>query len=126
MANPNQQQRSQTSQAAPKEPEKKPEGAVFTYVGSGSAPSRKVNIIGKQDFYLGKATEVTDAEVLAKVKHNPTFVEGEVSPEELVELHDKKAKREALVASRNAKLQAEEKKRNGAFAAKGEKDEGEE
>lgn len=74
----------------PKEATKtKSKGRVYTYVGGGEASPNVINFMGRQQFTRGKAAEVTDPQVLAKVAGNPTFVEGEV---ELEELHDYDAK----------------------------------
>ena len=67
---------------------------VYTYVGGGESSPHIINFMGRQKFVRGKATEVTDPEVLAKINGCPTFVEGEVDQEELFE-YDEKAKQEA-------------------------------
>lgn len=59
------------------------DGIVYTYVGAGTEPPVKINFMGKQVFIRGKATTVTNAEVLAKLKGHPCFVEGEVDQEDL-------------------------------------------
>lgn len=69
--------------------------AIYTYVGGGEDSPRVIEFMqGKQRFVRGKATEVTDPEVLAKLKNHPCFVEGEVDMEELHE-YDEKATAEA-------------------------------
>lgn len=70
-------------------------GQVFTYVGGGEDSPNVIEFMGgKQRFVRGKATEVTDPEVLRKVLGNPTFIEGEVDEEDLHE-YDQTAKQEA-------------------------------
>lgn len=67
---------------------------VFTYVGGGTDSPQVINFMGKQKFVRGQLTEVTDPEVLAKIKYNPSFINGEVSQEELYEM-DKDAVKKA-------------------------------
>ena len=76
------------------ETEEKPDGPVYTYVGGGEDSPRVINFMGRQKFVRGKATVITDDTVLAKVKNNPTFVQGEVDQEELHD-YDEKARKEA-------------------------------
>lgn len=56
---------------------------VFTYVGQGEDPPRKINFMGRQEFVRGRATEVVDELVLDRISKNPCFVEGEVDMEDL-------------------------------------------
>lgn len=58
---------------------------IFTYVGAGEDPPRKINFLGLQEFIRGKAVEVTHPTVLGKLQGHPCFVEGEV---EMEDLHD--------------------------------------
>src|SRR3990167_1394176 len=61
---------------------------VYTYIGKGEDPPRKINFMGLQEFTRGKAVEVTDQIALGKLKTHPCFVEGEV---EMEDLHDQDA-----------------------------------
>lgn len=56
---------------------------IYTYVGAGAGSPQIINFMGKQKFIRGKATEVTDPEVLSKIQGVPTFMEGEVDVETL-------------------------------------------
>lgn len=79
---------------------------IFTYVGGGEDSPRVIDFMGKQRFVRGQATEVTDPEVLKKIKGVPTFVDGEVDEEELHE-YDLKAKAETDARRKaDKKLQA--------------------
>lgn len=60
-----------------------PKGKLFTYIGAGEDPPRKINFMGIQEFVRGKAVEVSDKLVLSKLKAHPCFVEGEVEMEKL-------------------------------------------
>lgn len=83
-------------------PEREPEPVVnekktkivFTYVGGGEDSPRVINFMGRQRFVRGQPTEVTDQELLSKIRGCPTFVEGTVDEEELHD-YDIKAKAEA-------------------------------
>lgn len=76
-------------------PKSKSKGVViYTYVGGGESSPNVIQFMGIQKFVRGKATEVTDPVVLAKLKGHPTFVEGEVEMEDLHE-YDETAKTEA-------------------------------
>lgn len=68
--------------------------AIYTYVGGGEDSPRRIHYMGKQHFVRGVATEVTELEVLKKIKNNPVFTEGEVDPSELDE-YDQIAVKEA-------------------------------
>lgn len=102
--------------------DKKPEGRIFTFVDRGSTPVRRVKIHGKQDFHLGKATEVTDPEVLAAVMNNPCFVEGEVDPDEMLARQETAEGEEAKVRLRDKQIAKTEKARNSKFRGEEEKD----
>lgn len=69
-------------------------GKAFTYVGGGEDSPRTINFMGLQQFTRGKAVEVTHPDVLAKLQDHPTFVEGEISLDELDE-YDATAKTDA-------------------------------
>jgi len=66
----------------------KSEENIFTYVGAGETSPVKINFMGKQTFIRGRATEVTDPIVLAKVVNNQCFVRGEVELEDLQDIED--------------------------------------
>lgn len=89
---------------------------IFTYVGGGEDSPQVIDFMGKQKFVRGKAVEVTDASVLAKIDGHHCFVRGEVDPETLYE-NDLEAK-EAADAQRNrdARMQATIVKRNKKWA----------
>lgn len=67
---------------------------IYTYVGGGESSPSAIKFMGKQNFLIGKATEVSDPEVLAKLKGHPCFVEGEADQDALVE-KELEAKEEA-------------------------------
>lgn len=67
---------------------------VFTYIGHGEGSPSVINFMGKQKFIRGKATEVSDPELLAKLPGIKTFVEGEVDAEVLHQI-DTEAKEAA-------------------------------
>lgn len=64
-------------------------GNDYTYIGGGESAPAITNFMGKQVFRLGELTKVTDPDVLAKIKGNPTFRKGAVSAEEIYELNKK-------------------------------------
>lgn len=68
---------------------KKEKGRVFTYIGGGEDAPRVTKFMGIQEFILGRPTEVTNEQVLRKIVGNPTFVEGEMSVEEIHKLEEK-------------------------------------
>lgn len=86
----------------------KEKGKVFTYVGGGEDSPRVINFMGRQKFVRGQATEVTDPKLLAKIVGCPTFVEGEVDPEDLHNYDEE----EKLAADKKRK---EDKKIDAAF-----------
>ena len=61
---------------------------IYTYVGGGESSPIKIKFMGKQEFIRGRATEVTDPIILAKIINNHCFIKGEVKPEALEELQD--------------------------------------
>lgn len=69
-------------------------GNVYTYIGGGESSPERIDFMGRQRFTRGKATEVTDPVVLAKVKVNPCFVNGEV-PDDVIFDMDEKASQKA-------------------------------
>lgn len=81
---------------------------VFTYVGGGESSPQVINFMGRQKFVRGRAEEVTDEKLLAKIVNNPSFVRGEVEPEDLQELEDSGI----AVANKNREV---DKKMNEAF-----------
>ncbi len=62
-------------------------GNDYTYIGGGESAPAITNFMDKQVFRLGELTKVTDPEVLAKIKGNPTFRKGHVTTEEIFELN---------------------------------------
>lgn len=74
-----------------KETKGKKDGEVFTYVGKGEESPNRINFMGKQEFVRGRPTEVTDPDVLRKIRGNPTFVEGEADAELLQQIEDEGA-----------------------------------
>lgn len=58
---------------------------VYTYIGQGDKPPHMIKFMGKQVFVRGDPVEVTDPEVLAKVKINPCFTNDKVDKEKLYE-----------------------------------------
>ncbi len=77
----------------------------YTYIGGGTSAPAITNFMGKQVFILGELTKVTDPEVLAKIRNNPTFRKGKVSAEEIYEANEKVAKIAQEQADENVKLQ---------------------
>ncbi len=97
----------------------KSEGPIYTYIGKGEDSPRVINFMGKQKFIRGQATEVTDPEVLRKVKDNPTFVEGEADQETLHEI-DEQARLEAEEQRlKDARTNAAAQRKNNKWAGKG-------
>lgn len=76
---------------------------IFTYVGKGESSPQKIKFMGRQDFVRGRATEVTDPVLLAKVVNNPCFIQGEVDPETLQGIEDDGIEK----AARNRKIDRE-------------------
>lgn len=70
------------------------EGRTFTYIGAGEDSPRVINFMGKQRFVRGDETEVFDPDLIAKLKDNPTFVEGKADQEVLHRI-DEEGKTEA-------------------------------
>jgi hypothetical protein len=118
MANPNEKPQQRPQDPYPKQPD----GKVFTFIDRGAHPVRKVSILKKQDFHLGKATTVTDPDVLKMVTGHPCFVEGEVDADELLAKQATAEGEEARKRQRDAKINAAEKARNAKFAAKDDKE----
>ena len=54
----------------------------FTYVGDGNQSPAEIHFMGREKFKLNVAKEVTDEELIAKLKGNPCFVEGEVEQDD--------------------------------------------
>jgi hypothetical protein len=87
-------------------------GAVYTYVGKGEGSPSIINLMGKQQFVRGKAQEVTDPEILAKIDGMSTFVKGEADQETLFKI-DEEAKAAADAQRKaDATLNAEVTKRH--------------
>lgn len=63
-------------------------GTVYTYVGKGESSPQRINFIGRQEFVRGRAVEVTDELVLAKIENNPTFIKGEADAELIQAIDD--------------------------------------
>lgn len=70
---------------------KKPSKNVFTYVGGGETSPHRINFMGLQEFVKGRAVEVTNPKILAKLVGNPTFVQGEVDQETIQSIEDEGA-----------------------------------
>ena len=83
----------------------------YTYVGGGEDSPRVINFMGLQKFVRGQLTEVTDPDVLKKLKNHPCFVPYEIEQEALHE-----ADEEAKVAAENQRK--EDQKINAAFHRK--------
>jgi hypothetical protein len=83
----------------------------FTYVGGGEDSPRVINFMGLQKFVRGQFTEVTNPEVLAKIKNNQCFVNYEVDETSIYEA-DEDAK---LEADRQRKI---DQKTNAAYMKK--------
>lgn len=67
---------------------------IWTYIGKGDEPPHMINFMGMQKFIRGAATEVSNPLVIAKLKTNPCFVEGEYDSDLMFEndvLEKKKA-----------------------------------
>lgn len=62
------------------------EGVVYTYIGRGATPPRRINFMGKQQFTRFKAVEVTDPDVLKKLENHACFYQGELTEEQREEL----------------------------------------
>lgn len=93
--------------------EKKSAGKVITYIGSGDTPPYMINFMGRQKFMRGKAVEVTDPVVLAKIKDNASFIEGELEDESVLFENDEEAAAHAkAMRDRDAEMQKEADKRN--------------
>lgn len=88
-------------------------GRVFTYIGQGEDPPRKINFMGVQEFVRGKAVEITDPAVLRKVKSNPAFKEGEVDMEALHAQDEEAAKKADRRRAVEKKIQAAYFKKHG-------------
>ncbi len=57
---------------------------IYTYIGGGADAPQLTNFMDKQEFMIGEETEVTDTELLAKLKNNQCFVEGKVDRREII------------------------------------------
>ena len=86
---------------------------VFTYVGGGEDSPRRIKFMGLQTFIRGEATEVTNEIVLAKVKVNPCFVEGEVDIEDLADADEDAAAAANAQRAEDKRIDAAYKKRHG-------------
>ena len=88
------------------------EGAIYTYIGSGDVSPATINYMGLQNFALGHPVKVTNPAVLAKIKNNKCFAQGEVSMDEIISnQEDAKMVVEQKVAL-NRKIQAAEEREN--------------
>ena len=69
----------------PKSPTK-----VYTYIGAGEDSPQVIKFMGQISFMRGRPVKVEDnpsnARLLSKIKECPTFIEGVVEPEEIVNL----------------------------------------
>lgn len=87
--------------------------AVFTYVGKGEDPPRKIDFCGQQEFIRGKATKVTNKLILAKLISHPCFVQGEVDMESLHSQDELAAKKAAAQRQEDLRVNAAFTKRHG-------------
>lgn len=85
--------------------------AKYTYIGGGEDAPQMTNFMGLQEFIIGEETEVTNQTVLAKIRSNPTFVEGTVERKKIF-TDAKQAKEKADAQRTDDKIvDAREKKR---------------
>lgn len=76
---------------------------IYTYVGKGESSPKRINFMGRQEFIIGRPAEVTDPNVLAKIKGNPTFIQGEADPELLQDIEDEGT----AIADKNRSIDAQ-------------------
>lgn len=112
----NNQQANKPAQAeAPKTP--KVEGEVYTYIGGGTDSPQLTTLKGvdgfEQKFVRGKATPVSDKEILRKIVKNPTFKKGAVEQEVLFEMDEKAARHDASIRDRALRMDTRFKKKHG-------------
>lgn len=69
-------------------------GDTYTYVGAGEDSPGIIKFMGLQVFQRGKETKVSNPVVLDKIRNNPSFIKGSITPEDLYE-RDEKAKKAA-------------------------------
>lgn len=105
------------------EVEKKAEGELYTYVGAGEAPPRRIHFMGKQVFTRGVATAVSNPDVLAKLPGHPCFVKGEVSMDDLHDADEEANKDADKQRQKDARLNATVKKNMAQWGKKGEAEE---
>ena len=76
---------------------------TYTYIGGGESSPEVINFMGKQEFVLGEETEVTNMDVLKKIKGNMSFVKGSVERAVISE-QKKEAKKKADARREDDKL----------------------
>lgn len=89
---------------------------IFTYVGAGDEPPHMINFMGRQVFVRGKPTEVTDLELLLKVRGHKCFVEGDADVEKMHENDVKEAERANQTRLHDQQMQAAAERQNRSAA----------
>lgn len=85
---------------------------VYTYIGRGEDSPLVIDFMGKQRFVRGKAAEVTNPDVLAKIARHPCFVEGTVEADILHDSDEAARKEAELQRKKDRDLNAAWKKKH--------------
>ena len=88
---------------------------TYTYNGTGANPPSLIKFMGVQVFHRGKPTEVTDEQVLRKIRQNPSFVKGVgMTPDEMYDADlaesQKEDQQNLINSERNSEVQKAYKK----------------
>ena len=87
-------------------------GNEYTYIGFGDEPPPVIKFMGLQVFTRGIPTMVTNAEVLAKIGTNRSFVKGKVDGERIVEQDELAKKRCEKIREEDTKIQIMSERKN--------------
>jgi len=84
---------------------------TYTYIGGGDTPPQMTNFMDRQEFMIGEETEVTDPELLAKLKGNQCFVQGKVDRREIIKQAKEAQDKAAAQVAEDKIVNAREMKR---------------
>ena len=62
---------------------------IYTYIGQGEDAPAMINFMGRQEFMIGEAVDVTNETLLEKLKGNQSFKEGEVDRKVIIKAAQK-------------------------------------
>ena len=85
---------------------------IWTYVGAGETPPHMIDFMGLEKFIRGQAKEVTNKEVLEKIKIHPCFVKGTVDQDTLFNMDEEARKKADEQRFEDLKTQIEVERKN--------------